>query len=78
VQDLGQKTHTEKNSPPTPFSFIRVSAYEIASVGELKQTTPKVCEQEMKYIRGRPDIASKVSYFPSGLLAWSRQEEVKK
>jgi hypothetical protein len=55
-----------------------VSAYEIASVGELKQTTPKVCEQEMKYIRGRPDIASKVSYFPSGLLAWSRQEEVKK
>jgi hypothetical protein len=78
VQDFRTKNSHRKNSPPTPFSFIRVSAYEIASVGELKQTTPKVCEQEMKYIRGRPDIASKVSYFPSGLLAWSRQEEVKK
>lgn len=56
MQDFRTKNSHRKNSPPTPFSFIRVSAYEIASVGELKQTTPKVCEQEMKYIRGRPDI----------------------
>lgn len=75
-----KKYPPRKNWAPTPF-FLHQSECVWDNFSRRAKTDnpkPKVCEQEMKYIRGRPDIASKVSYFPSGLFAWSRQEEVKK